>query len=315
MNSRFILTINMAIAVVMAGLLTNCNRQHNDGNIKCETGPVPVCHLHMGNSSEVSSGSLFFINGQWTPGIDYGDMDQISFVLNKIKDAGISVVCVDCHESEDWGMGTDCLDIISKACSNAGMEYFILLTPSHSPVIQDLNQAAGLIMERIATDKAYRHYGFGDDRPILTLSLSGTDFRNLVESASDDDKKHLDMFHIGTCQVNENQEIAETDGWGYHNMSESMDGSIRFCSPNSGVAPDNWARVDEQEWKRRIKWALGAKEYAVLGSYDDTQNALMWGICDVSHSRTPSHINPSTIDRPSIYYDILKNILINAEKD
>ncbi|MCQ2118873.1 MAG: hypothetical protein MJY84_03015 [Bacteroidales bacterium] len=309
MNRSFILAIFPVIVLTMSGCHTERSRPLKHVHAESKAVPVPVCHLHTDNSSEVNSGTLFLIDGQWTPVIRYDDPNHISYVLSKIKDAGIRVVCVNCSDFNDRGMGPACIDIIAEVCGTAGMEYFILLNTAHSSVIQDLNRKAGLVLERYAKDKSYRHYGFGDDRPILALDMSGTDYQHLVDSAPDKEKDCLGMFHIGTCQINENQEATDNDGWGYRNMSESRDGAVRFCSPNSGVFPENWSRVDEQEWRRRVKWALGAREYAVLGSYDDTQNALMWGICDVSHSGTPSHINPSTIDKPSIYYDILHDIL------
>ena len=90
-------------------------------------------------------------------------------------------------------------------------------------------------------------------------------------------------------------------------MDSGMTG--RFCSPNSGVPPQDWARVDAAEWERRVGWALGAKEYAVIGSYDDTCDAIHWGISDASASERPVHINPSTVNDPFIYYNIVKKAL------
>ena len=54
---------------------------------------------------------------------------------------------------------------------------------------------------------------------------------------------------------------------------------------------------------------MGAKEYAVIGSYDDTCDAIHWGISDASAYERPVHINPSTVNDPFIYYNIVKKAL------
>ena len=133
--------------------------------------------------------------------------------------------------------------------------------------------------------------------------------RHILARTPGEEKDNLSKFRIGTCQVNDPISPTPSDGWGYRNVSESSDGKVRFCSPNSGVSPEEWARVDAAEWRKRVRWALGAQEYAVFGSYDDTCDAIMWGICDVSMSTKPCHINPSTVADPFIYYDILKEEL------
>ena len=171
------------------------------------------------------------------------------------------------------------------------------------------NTVAGFIWEHYAQTPAYRRYGFGDDRPLLVSFLPGDTFWPLWDRTPGEEKDNLSKFRIGTCQVNDPISPTPSDGWGYRNVSESSDGKVRFCSPNSGVSPEEWARVDAAEWRKRVRWALGAQEYAVFGSYDDTCDAIMWGICDVSMSTKPCHINPSTVADPFIYYDILKEEL------
>lgn len=97
----------------------------------------------------------------------------------------------------------------------------------------------------------------------------------------------------------------ESDGWGYRNMLGGSSDAARFVCPNSGVPPQDWARVGPGEWRRRVRWCLQAREYAVLGTYDDTCDSNFWGIADVSGSTEPAHRNDSTLLDPWAYYNIV----------
>ena len=77
--------------------------------------------------------------------------------------------------------------------------------------------------------------------------------------------------------------------------------------------PREAARVDADGWKQRVEWGLKAKDYVVLGSYDDTCDAIFWGVADVSKSQTACHKNSKTVDKPSIYYDIVKEALTGGK--
>jgi len=121
-----------------------------------------------------------------------------------------------------------------------------------------------------------------------------------------EDKDWLLKFRIGTCQINDYIVPTPTDGWGYRNLSCGVPDYARFVAPESGVHPSTWRRVLPDEWRRRVKWALGAKEYAVIGTYDDTCDSIFWGIADVSASTNHKHVNEATKDDPYVYYNIVK---------
>ncbi len=107
-------------------------------------------------------------------------------------------------------------------------------------------------------------------------------------------KTYLSKFHIGTTQVNDPILPGKSDGWGYRNYSQSVDGKVRFACPNGGVAPDTWHHINGTEWKRRVEWAKQSAEYSVYGSYDDSCDGI-WGIADtkgteVNYNNTPAMI-------------------------
>ena len=68
---------------------------------------------------------------------------------------------------------------------------------------------------------------------------------------------------------------------------------------------------------RRLRLVSGdscAKEYAVIGTYDDTCDSIFWGIADVRESRNPKHVNDATKDDPYVYYNIVKEELAKWRK-
>ncbi len=306
----------------------------SDGSTVTPTGkpkPTAVCHLLICCRSN-NKGTKFLVNGEWNASHDYRDISQVRDIMQKIKEAGVNVVSVDFTNPPEWegadggkihidgqsdglnwaGYGK-MLDNIVKVCKEKNMQFMIFIGNPAAWGMAYWNQVAGFIYDKYAKDNTYRKYGNGDDRPILPVFLPGETFDILWKNADPADKKNLEKFHIGTCQVNDPIREMPTDGWGYRNQSGSSDGKVRFVSPNSGVAPSSWARVDADGWKQRVEWGLKAKDYVVLGSYDDTCDAIFWGVADVSKSQTACHKNAKTVDKPSIYYDIVKEALTGGK--
>ena len=62
--------------------------------------------------------------------------------------------------------------------------------------------------------------------------------------------------------------------------------------------------------RRYLDWGLQATKYIVVGSYDDTCDAIFWGIADVSASTTECHKNAATVGDPYVYYNIVKAKLL-----
>ena len=311
---------------LIIGLLSMAMISCSDKKAGKQDGPVPVCHLLI-CCRGANTGTTFLVQDQWNPAHDYRDIDQVRDILQKVKDAGIKVVSVDFTNPPEWEMGEGgrihlnngdglnwpgygkMLDNIVQVCHEKDLQFVIFIGNPAAWTMKYWNEVAGFVWEKYAQDPAYRRYGFGDDRPLMVVFLPGDTFWPLWENTPDEEKDNLAKFRLGTCQVNDPIDACPSDGWGYRNFSESSDGKVRFCAPNAGVPPQDWARVDAQEWKRRVEWALGATEYAVFGSYDDTCDGIHWGICDVSASGRPYHINPTTVDNPYVYYDILKAAL------
>jgi len=287
--------------------------------------PVPVTHLLI-CCRNTNAGTTFLVNDEWNPAHDYTDIDQVRDIMQKIKDAGINVVSVDFTNPPEWEMGEGgaihlpgvqegwsqfgkMLDNIVAVCREKDMQFMIFIGNTAAWTMKYWNTVAGFVWDNYAQLPEYRRYGKGDDRPIMIVFLPGEGYASMLASTPEDEKDNLMKFHIGTCQVNDPIDETVTDGWGYRNYSQSSDGKVRFCAPNSGVPKRDWARVDAAEWKRRVEWGGKAKDYVVYGSYDDTCDGIFWGISDVSQSKKDYHINETTVDNPYIYYDILKDYL------
>ena len=319
MKKNLFLILCLAAALLVAS--TSCSRK------AAEEGPVPVCHLLI-CCRGANAGTTFLVNGEWNPAHNYLDIEQVRDIMQKIKDAGINVVSVDFTNPPEWEMGEggrihleNCgdkynwegygkmLDNIVQVCHEKDMQFLIFIGNPAAWTMKYWNKVAGFVWDTYAQDPAYRRYGFGDDRPVMVVFVPGDGFWPLWDATPDEEKDNLAKFRLGTCQVNDPIEPTPSDGWGYRNFSESSDGAVRFCAPNGGVPKKDWYRVDAAEWQRRVEWALGAKEYAVFGSYDDTCDGIHWGICDVRASRSPYHVNETTKDDPYLYYNILKEAL------
>ena len=292
------------------------------------SGPVPVSHI-MPCCRVNNTGTTFLIDGKWKPSHQYSNIDDVRCILQNIQDAGINTVCIDFtnpsqwdaygeaaqHGSsgEFWSQFKPMLENIIAVCEEKDMEYILFIGELRYWGIDYWNKIAGRILENWISHKSYRRYGYGDDRPLLVVFTPGSDCATLLRNTSSSRKNNLTQFRIGSCQINGPITPTATDGWGYRNYSQSNDGKVRFACPNGGVPPQDWYRVDDTEWRRRVKWAMDATEYAVLGSYDDTCDAIFWGIADVGFSITDYHINDLTVDDPFVYYDIVRQELTGME--
>ncbi len=289
--------------------------------------PYAVCHL-MPCCRANNAGTKFLVGGSWLSNHDYTDIAQVRSILTQVQAAGINIVSLDFTNPSQWddygqsalhgGDGNELwrtskkqIANIALVCAEKGMEFFFLIGDTQRWGLEYWNMIAEYIWNNWADYEAYRHYGFGDERPMLALFLPGTNYARQIASAPDSTTDYLKRFRVGTCQINDAITPTETDGWGYRNYSGSSDGKVRFACPNGGVAPAQWYRVDAEQWQSRVEWALGATEYMVLGSYDDTCDAIFWGIADVSGSTTSYHKNQSTDGDPSAYYNIVKKALKN----
>mgnify|MGYP002858120021 CR=1 FL=1 len=296
------------------------------------TNPTKVCHLLICCRS-MNKGTTFLVNNKWNAAHDYRDIDQVRSIMQQIKAAGITVVSVDFTNPPEWeGAGngsihidgqTDAynwagygkmLDNIVKVCEEEDMQFVIFIGNPAAWGMKYWNDVAGFIWDNYAQKKTYRKYSTSDNRPILPIFIPGESYVTAWNSTPDNEKDNIAKFHVGTCQVNDPIKPTATDGWGYRNKSASSNDAVRFVCPNSGVAPSTWARVGAEEWRSRVQWGLKAKDYVIFGSYDDTCDAIFWGIADVSHSQTDCHKNSSTVGKPSIYYDILQEEIAKAKQ-
>ena len=293
-----------AVAVGMAAALSNA--------APAPSAPVPVTYI-MVCCHGADKGTKFLANGAWDSRHDYRNYPFALDMMRKIKEAGINVVGIDFTNAAQWDQQRDLhwpmlLNVV-KAVKELDMQYFLFLGNTAYNTMKYWNSKAKIVWEEFAQDPHYRRYGFGDNRPMITIFLPGRHFAAHLAKTPPEEKNWIEKFRIGTCQVNDPIVPVSTDGWGYRNMSAGSTDLARFAAPNSGVDPKQWARVDANEWRRRVKWALGAKEYAVIGTYDDTCDCIFWGIADVSASRNPVHVHADTKDDPYIYYNIVKEEL------
>lgn len=277
--------------------------------------PIPVSHI-MPCCRWNNTGTTFLVNNTWNSYHEYNDISQCRSILKTISEAGIRVVCVDYTNQAQWDSQWETdnfkgrLENIAQVCGEIGMEWFLFIGNLSNPNIGYWNGIAEKIWNSYAR---LSHYHYKDGKPMLLIFMPGTQYNSAIRNASSSDKTYLkngDKFTIGTCQVNSAITPQSTDGWGYRNYSQSSDGAVRFVCPNSGVAPDTWARIDADTWVSRIDWGMQATRYIVIGSYDDTCDAIFWGIANVKASTTDYHKNADTIDDPYIYYSIVQETLL-----
>lgn len=285
---------------------------------------MPCCRAY-------NSGTTFLVNGSWTMNHSYSDISQVRDILQKIKDAGINVICIDFSNASQWdsygesaahsGDGGEfwyqfgsMIDVIAQVCQEKDMKYFFLIgNITTAGGIAYWNGIAKRIWDNWAQTSSYQRYGYGDDRPLLICFLPGTTYAATLRRAAAANKDYLERFRVGTCQINSAISPTPTDGWGYRNFSESSDGKVRFACPNGGVPPQDWYRINADLWQRRMNWVLEAKEYAIIGSYDDTCDGIFWGIANVRQSTSAFHKNSETEGDPFVYYNIVRKTILGID--
>ncbi len=282
----------------------------------------PCCHILIccrGNND----GMTFLVNGQWEARHDYKDLDHVRDILQKIKDAGIHTVIIDMTNPSQWTRFREeyipMVHNVQQVCREKNMQYFMFIGGALPEQIKRNNNIkksafdfwngiAEEIWNTWAQSPTYRRYGYGDDRPVLLVFQPADMYWERYAAVSAEEKSFLSKFHIGTTQVNDPILPGKSDGWGYRNYSQSVDGKVRFVSPNGGVAPgDPWYRISETSWKERVEWAREAAHYSIYGSYDDTCDAIHWGIADTRNCDVPLKKYPG--DQPYLYYNVVKNAL------
>jgi hypothetical protein len=269
---------------------------------------IPCTHILI-CCRESNKGIKFSVNGKWNEAHDYSDRRQVSDVLQKIKDAGIRIVIIDMTNDSQWNqywkIYKPMVENIQQVCKEKKMQFVIFIGAAGS--FADWNEKAKIIWTTWAKDSTYRRYGFGDNRPMLVAFQPSDMYWERYNKAPESEKTYLSKFHIGTTQVNDPILPGKSDGWGYRNYSQSVDGKVRFVCPNGAVVNDTWHRIDGNQWRRRIEWARKSLEYSVYGSYDDTCDAINWGIADTKDTEVKYNKYPG--NDPFIYYDILKKEL------
>lgn len=269
---------------------------------------IPCAHILI-CCRESNKGIKFSVNGKWNEAHDYSDRKQVSDVLQKIKDAGIKIVIIDMTNDSQWNQYWEIykpmVDNIQQVCKEKKMQFVIFIGAAGS--FADWNEKAKRIWNTWAQDSTYRRYGFNDNRPMLVAFQPSDMYWERYNKAPESEKTYLSKFYIGTTQVNDPILAGKTDGWGYRNYSASVDGKVRFVCPDGGVQKDTWHHIKGDEWKRRVEWANQAEQYSVFGSYDDTCDAINWGIADTKNTAVKYNKYPG--DDPYIYYNILKKEL------
>jgi hypothetical protein len=268
----------------------------------------PCCYVLICCRS-TNKGMTFLVNGKWMNAHDYGDISQVKDIMQKIKDAGIKTIIADMSNDSQWtnlwAEFEPMLKNIQQVCREKNMQFFILIGAAGE--FSFWNEKAERIWNSWSKDPTYRKYGFGDDRPMLVVFQPSDMYWERYNAAPDSVKTYLSRFYIGTTQVNDPILPGTTDGFGYRNYSQNVDGKVRFACPNGGVPPQDWYRISETEWKRRIGWASQAEQYSIYGSYDDVCDGIHWGIADTRNTDEQRNKYPG--DDPYVYYHVLQQIL------
>jgi hypothetical protein len=292
----------------------------------------PCCYLLI-CCKNCNRGVEYLVNGQWKASHDYSDINQTRDILQKIKEVGIKNVIIDMSNSAQWESlwveNEKAVNNIEIVCKEKKMKFFILIGSSLTQNdlnaygnvnIQDFwNEKAGVILDKWAKKATYKKFGYdGDNRPMIVYFDSSERFKSTYNATASQFKTNLSKFYIGNTQVNEYITAGTTDGWGYRNFSQNSDGSIRFASSNGGVAPENgtpapnnfsWHKVSPAEFKRRTQWAAQASKYSIYGAYDDTCDAIDFGIAKTDNAERNYNKYPN--NDPYVYYNIVKEIVAN----
>jgi len=289
----------------------------------------PCCHIMICCKS-CNGGAKFLVNNEWNSSHDYKEINQVRSILQKIKEAGINTVIIDMTNASQWTIFKDGYELgvnnVQQVCNEKDMKFFIFIggqltdatktgcnIPLETDAFQFWNDMAAKIWNTWAQNPAYKRFGYGDDRPMILAFLPSQTYWGQYDVRSAAYKTYLSKFYIGTTQVNEPIVPGATDGWGYRNYSQNTNGEIRFASTNGGVNPrDPWYKIGVDEWRRRVEWASKAEKYSIYGSYDDTCDAIQWGIADTKIVTEIKNKYPG--DDPWVYYNILKEIVNPREK-
>lgn len=290
---------------------------------------VPMSHILICCRSSNEGVIKFKVGDEWITDHSYKNIDHARAILSTIQEAGINDVIIDltnpsqwesipgswpgCQPNEGalWEIDTkDQIATIEQVCTELGMHFVMFIGNPAAHTLAYWNGVAKRIWENWANKEVYRKYGFGDDRPMLVVFYMGEDFWKMYDAAPSDEKNYLAKFRIGTCQVNSPMNFGPTDGWGYRHKSSSSDNKVRFACPNEGVPPTDWKRSTLQQWKEKVEWAGEATEYSIFGSYDDTCDAIFWGIADTRESQTEYKRYPNN-EAPDAYYNVVKDYLTN----
>lgn len=281
----------------------------------------PVCHILICCRSQ-NEGIKFLVNGEWNSAHDYGNIEQVRDILQKVKDTGIKIVIVDMTNASQWTRLWEdfepMVNNIQQVCTEKEMQFFLFIGASLS---EDMRKETGIrqgafefwndmakkIWETWAQKPSYRKYGFGDNRPILIVFQPADIYWENYDAAPINQTNFLAKFRIGTTQVNDQILSGKSDGWGYRNYSQSVDGKVRFVAPNGGVPPTDWKRISGETWHKRVEWANKAEEYSIYGSYDDVCDAIHWGIADTKNCKVEYKKYPG--DDSYLYYNIVKEIV------
>ena len=281
-----------------------------------------------------NNGVSFLINGEWNSNHDYRDIEQTRDIMQNIKDAGINTIIVDITNPSQWGQFWDdwtapTMQNIQQVCREKDMQYLILMGGALNPDIREQedipaeisatqfwNEKAQYIWENWASDPIYRKYGYGDDRPMVIIFTPGTMYWPIDDAAPAAHKNYLTKFYRGNTQVNNTmteQQHLETSGWGYRKKNWNASKTIRYTSPQGGVAPPSWFKLSAEAFRTEVQWASEAEHYSIYGSYDDTCDGILWGIADTKNSTATVdgelYWNKYPNDDPFVYYDIVKEAL------
>lgn len=290
------------------------------GNLKAGE---PVCHI-MICCKACNNGVSFLVNGEWNGNHDYGDINQVRDILQKIKDTGIKTVIIDMTNPSQWtifwNIFKPMVDNIQLVCREKEMQFFIFIgaqlsneikagcnIPLETDAFEFWNGIAGIIWNTWAQDSVYRRYGFGDNRPMIVAFLPSESYWDQYNGRPEEYKIHLSKFYIGTTQVNDPVTPGETDGWGYRKSIGNPSGTIRFTSPNGGIGPSSWCKITPAAFRTEVKWASEAAHYSIYGSYEDACDAIFWGIAQTRNSTAAYNKYP--VDDPFLYYSIIKEIV------
>lgn len=286
----------------------------------------PVAHV-MICCRAGNEGAAFLVNGVWNPDHDYTDINVTRGILQNIKNAGINTIAVDWTNPSQWtilwNQFKPMMDNIRQVCSEKNMNYIAHIgiqlppdiraqcnIPDSISGVDFWNNVTKYIDENWAKDAAYKHYGYGDDRPILIVFDRAIAVNPLINSIPANKTNYFMKFHIATEMVNISTTPGETDGWGYRNYMQNASGSVRFASPESGLAPtDPWIRISKEEWKTRVDWCKASSEYSIFGSYDDTNDCIHWGILDTKNLPSSNTTKKYPGDDPWLYYNIVRSAL------